>query len=96
MVEKPPVERRRFYILSADGEAHGHLGRDPGYALLVSQGKATKPRKDEFRERVGTIIERTLKGEARMDTYKDRIAETERVPERRKELELSARCRRCA
>ena len=85
VVEKSlEVERRRFYVLSADIEAHGHIGSCPGYALLASHGKATKPRKDEFRERVGTIIERTLTGEARMDTYKDRIAETERVKERKR------------
>ena len=29
--------------------------------------KATKPREDEFRNQVGTTIERTLTGEARMD-----------------------------
>ena len=32
----------------------------PGYAFLTLHGQGTKPRKDEFRERVGTIIERTL------------------------------------
>ena len=62
----------------------GHIGSCPGYALLTSHGKATKPRKDEFRERVGMIIERTLAGEARMETCKDRIAETEQVRERRR------------
>ena len=52
--------------------------------MLTSRGKATKPHNDEFRDRLGTIIERTLTGEARMDTYKDRIAETERVKERKR------------
>ena len=70
--------------MSANIEAHGHMGSCPGYALLTSQGKATKPRKDEFRERVGTIIEKTLTGEASVDTCKDRIAETERVREKRR------------
>ena len=71
-VEEPlEVEHRKLYILNAGTEAHGHIGSCPGYALLTLNGKATKPRKDEFRERVGTIIERTLAGEARMDTYKD-------------------------
>ena len=79
VAEKPPeVERRRVYVLSADVEAHGHMGSCPGYALLTSP----KPRKDEFRERVGTIIERTLTAEARIDTCDDRIAETERVEEK--------------
>ena len=65
-----------------DIEAHGHTGGSPGCAALPSHGKATKPHNDECRERVGTIIERTLTGEARMNAYKDRIAETERVKER--------------
>ena len=64
------VQRRRVYVLSADIEAHGHIGSCLGYALLASHGKATKPRKDEFRKRPGTIIERTLTGEARTETYK--------------------------
>ena len=76
------VECRKFYVLSANIEAHGHMGSCLGYALLTLHGKATNPRKDEFRERVGTIIERTLAGEARMETYKDRIAERKRVRER--------------
>ena len=98
------VECRKFYVWSVSIEAHGHMGSCPGYALLIWQGKATKPRKDEFRERIGRIIERTLAGEARMErsvagearmkrsvagearmkTYKDRIAETERVKERKR------------
>ena len=35
-------------------------------------------------KRIRTIIERTLTGKARMNAYKDRIAETERVKERRR------------
>ena len=36
VAEKPPeVERRRVYVLSADVEAHGHMGSCPGYALLT-------------------------------------------------------------
>ena len=47
-VEKPrEVERRKLYVLSANIEAHGHMGSCPGYALLTLHGKATKPRKDE-------------------------------------------------
>ena len=78
------MERRRFYVLSADIEAHRHMGSCPGYALLTSQGKVTKPHRDEFRERVGTTIEKTLTGEARIDTCKDGIAETERAREKRR------------
>ena len=32
------VERRRFNVLSADIEAHGHIGSCPRYALLASHG----------------------------------------------------------
>ena len=39
---------------------------------------------DECRERIRTIIERTLTGKARMNAYKDRIYETERVKERKR------------
>ena len=85
LVRKPlEVERGRFYGLFADIEAHGHIGSGPGCALLNLHGEEAKPRKDEFRERVGTVIERTLAGEVRMDTYKDRIAERERVRESRR------------
>ena len=82
MVERAPeVEPRRFYVLSADIEAHGHTGGCPGCAALASHGKATKPHDGECRARIRTIIERTSTGKARMYAYKDRIAETERVKE---------------
>ena len=55
----PEAEPRRFYVLSADIEAHGHTGGCPGCAVLASHGKATKPHNDECRERIRTIIERT-------------------------------------
>ena len=85
LVKKPlEVEHRKLYIVYAGTEAHGHIGSCLGYALLTLHGKVTKPRKDEFRERVGTIIERTLAGEARMETYKDRMAERKRVREKRR------------
>ena len=58
----PEVEPRRFYVLSADIEAHGHTEGCPGCAALASHGKATKPHNDECRERIRTIIERTLTG----------------------------------
>ena len=80
----PEVEPRRFYVVSADIEAHGHTRGCPGCAALASQGRATKPHNDECLERNRTIIERTLTGKA----WKDRVAETERVKER-KQLELS-------
>ena len=77
VVKKPrEVERRRFYLLSTDIEARGHMGSCPGYALLTSQREATG-----FRERIGMTISA---GEARMETYKDRIAERERVRQRKR------------
>ena len=39
----PEVEPRRFYVLSADIEAHGRTGVCRGCAALASHGKATKP-----------------------------------------------------
>ena len=85
VVERAPeAENRRFYVLSADKEAHGHTGDCPGCAALASQGKATKPHNDECSERIRTIIERTLTGKARMNACKDRIAETEQVKERKR------------
>ena len=68
MVERAPeVEPRRFCVLSADIEAHGHTGGCPGCAALASHGRAAKPHNDECRERIRTIIERTLTGTARMN-----------------------------
>ena len=81
---KERLKLNRFYVLSADIEAHGHTGGCPGCAALASHGKATKPHNDECRERIRTIIERTLTGKARMNAYKDRTAETERVTERKR------------
>ena len=78
------VECRTFYVLCAKIEAHRHMGSCPGHALITLYGKATKPREDEFRKRIGRIIARTLAGEARMEMYKDRIAERKRVRERRR------------
>ena len=80
VVERTPeVENRRFYVLSADIEGHGHTGGCPGCAALASHGKATKPHNDERRERI-----RTLTGKARMNAHKDRVAETDRVKERKR------------
>ena len=84
MKEHQKLNPEDFYVLSADIEAHGHMGSCPGYAALASHGAATKPHNGECRERIRTIIERTLTltGKARMSAYHDRIAETERVKER--------------
>ena len=61
-------------MLSADIEAHGHSGGFPGCAALASHGKATNPHNDECRERI----------KARMNAYKDRIADTVRVKDRKR------------
>ena len=46
LVEEPvEVECRKFYVLHANIEAHGHMGSCPGYALLTLHGKSTKPTK---------------------------------------------------
>ena len=45
--------------------------------------KANRPNNNECRERIRTTIERTLTGTARMNAYKDSVAETERVKERK-------------
>ena len=75
--------RRRFYVLSTDIEARGHMGSCLGVALLTPQGEATG-----FRERIGTTI---LAREARREICKDRVAERERVREmRRARIERSA------
>ena len=43
VVERAPeVEPERFYVLSADIEAHGHTGGCPGCAALASHGRALK------------------------------------------------------
>ena len=83
MERTPEVEPRRIYVLSADIETHGLTGDCPGCAALASR-RATKPHNDECRERIRTIIERTLTGKARMNAHKDRIAETVRVKERKR------------
>ena len=70
VVEKPrEVERMRFHVLSSDIEAHGHVGSCPGHELLTSQGEATTSCRFEFRERIGTIMERILAGEGRREQH---------------------------
>ena len=92
----PEVEPRRLCVFSADIEARGHSGDCLRSAALASHGSATKPHNNECRERVRMIIERTLTGEARMNAYKDRVAKTERVKERKKKSSSSKRFRGCA
>ena len=71
----------RFYVMSADIEAHGNTSGCPSCVALASHGIATKVPNDAIRERMRTIIERTVTGKTRMNAYKDRKKE--------KELELS-------
>ena len=63
----PEAEPRRFYVLSADIEAHGHTGGCRGCAELASHGRAIKPH-NECRARIRKI--RTLTGKARMNVHK--------------------------
>ena len=58
----PETESRRFCVLSAGIEAHGQTGGCPGCVTMASHGRALKPHNDECRERIRTIIERTLTG----------------------------------
>ena len=56
------IERRRISVVSTDIEARGHMRSCPGYALLTSQGVATR-----FRERIGTTMrqEGNMRGQSR-------------------------------
>ena len=78
------AEPRRFYVLSRDIEAHGHTEGCLGCAALAAHGRAIKDHKNECQKRIRTIIKRTLMGKARMNAYKDRFAEIERVKERKR------------
>ena len=51
---------------------------------VASHDKATKSHNDEHQKRSERSLRESLTGEARMNAYKDRIAETERVKERRR------------
>ena len=55
---------------------------------LAWHGHATRPHNDECRERIRTIIERTLTGKVRMNAYEDRVVEDRASEKRGKELEL--------
>ena len=78
----PELKLAKLHLTRKLSEAHGHTGGCPGCAALASHGRATNPHNNECRERIRTIIERTLTGKARMNAYKDGVAETERVKER--------------
>ena len=57
MLVKEPleVECRKFYVLSANIEAHGHMGSCPGYALLTVHGK----KRQNWQEKPGAKHTRT-------------------------------------
>ena len=44
------VEPRRFYVLAADIEAHGHTAGRPGCVSLMTHGSARRPHNKECRE----------------------------------------------
>ena len=69
VVITPEIEPRRFYVLSADNDAHGQTRGCPGCAALASHGRAIKPHKDECRERIRTTIERTLTGKSKDESH---------------------------
>ena len=97
MLVKEPLEVECWsvYVMHANVETHGHMGSCPGYALLIMHGIATKPRKDEFRERIGRFTERTLAGGVKMETCQDRIAVRKRVREEKSSSEeVQGRCLR--
>ena len=74
----PEVEPRRLYVLSADIEVHGHSG---GFPACASACIAWKKRQSHIMTNAESESERslgTLTGKARMNAYKDSIAETER------------------
>ena len=74
----PPLPRIAFEnIRHVDSLSHCKLSM----LCMASHGRATTPHNNECRERIRTIVERTL-SKARMNAYKDRVAETERVKER--------------
>ena len=74
-----------FYDWIPDGEAWQFQGYDEVGKPRSLNGVGSRPGcRDEFRERVGTTIEKTMTGEASIDTCKDRIAETERVRVKRR------------
>ena len=80
----PEVEPTRFYVLSADTRGSRSHWSCPGCTALASHEIATKSHNNEFRERIRTIIEVTLTGVAKMKAYQDRVAEKERVNERKR------------
>ena len=80
----PEAEPIIFHVLSADIETHGHTGGCPVCEAVASHGRAIEPHDNECRERIKTIIGRTLTGKARMNARKDRVAETQRVKERKR------------
>ena len=59
LAKKPlEVECRKFYLWSANIEAYGHMGSCPGQRVcMLCREKRQKTRKDEFRGRVGRIIQ---------------------------------------
>ena len=87
VVERTP---RRFYVLSADIEAHGHTRGCPGCAALASHGTATLPHNDECRERIRTIIERTFTGQACLHTKTESRRQSESKRGERARVERGA------
>ncbi|CAK0815838.1 unnamed protein product, partial [Prorocentrum cordatum] len=80
----PEVAPRRFYVLTADIEAHGATPLCPGCESIAIHGKAKRAHSDECRERIRELLERSLEGRARMEAYRQREEEMNRCALMRK------------
>ena len=79
MLVKEPleVECSKFYVLYAIIEAQGDMRSCPEYALLVFQGKATKPREEQVVVRIVNEAARDQAG--RGDAGGSRVPNVRRV-----------------
>ena len=89
------AERAPECLLTLKIEVQGHTGGCPGCAAHALHGKATKPHNDECRQRIRTIVGRTLMEEARIECVQ-RGNRRDRVRQREEQRSTRARCRRCA
>ena len=79
----PEVEPRRFYVLSADIEAHGHEAAQDAQHLHRMEKRQSHTTMNAEKKSERSLTE-PLTGNARMNAYKERIAETERVKEKKR------------
>eukprot|EP00959_Pyramimonas_sp_CCMP1952_P456754 9473684-Pyramimonas_sp.AAC.1 len=86
----PEVAPRRFYVLTADIEAHGATPLCPGCESIAIHGRAKRAHSDECRERIRELLERSLEGRARMEAYRQRVAAHPAGPAREAAAEPAA------